>query len=369
MRFINKSECQFLTLLKYGLWGNVQNTSILDHDIDWAEISKIARSQTVTGIIFDAFELIPIKPDRATIARWVWDVKEIEDANIRINLAVVDIVSRFCIEGLEPILMKGQAVGQYYRKPLHRQPGDIDLYFPKGYEYANELMEGLNAAIGHEETTYHKSFSINDVEIENHSIFVDFYDKKNAKKWERVYGELFSKHMDIFQLKNREGEAFCVKTFTPQMNSIYLYLHLQHHLLQTGIGLRQVCDWACLWKDREKEIDKELFLKVVESLPIKRCMTALTWIMVNYLGLPYGVIPLDTTGKQAEKDGELLLRDILDSGNFGRSSGVMDGFVRNNHWNNIKNYALALKRMIKLRRLCPSEVDAYIKYWISDKLS
>lgn len=364
--FFSKAELQFLCTLQSGLWDKECNVEV---DVDWNKIKELAKTQTVQGIVFDGISLSQHKPDRPIYMKWLWAVKEVEEANSRLNAAVVEIVSRYHDAGLKPILIKGQTVGQNYRIPKHRQPGDIDLYFAEGYDKANELAESWHGSVGQEETLYHKSFTLNGIEIENHKTYVFFYNKQNRMAWDYVCHELLTDNEETFELRNQDGRIFKVRTFNPQMNAIYLYLHLQHHLLQTGVGLRQVCDWACLWKEREKDIDKELFLKIVEALPIKRCMSALTWIVVNHLGLPSGVIPLDTSGEQVRRDGELLLRDILDSGNFGRNSGVMDGFVRNRHWSNLKNYALALKRMIRLRRLCPSEVDAYIKYWISSKIA
>lgn len=366
---ISRDERQFLALLSAGL-GNETFDKELFVYVDWHRITSIAKSQTVLGIILDGLTSQNIvKPDRFTLMEWVGLQRAIEVENDRQNIAVADIVSKYKAAGLDPILLKGQSVAIYYDNPSHRQPGDIDLYFPDGYERANALAESWTSALKHEETIYHKSYTVKGIELENHKEYVLFYSKRNEERWGYVRNELLKVCTECLLLRSIKGEESLIKTFNPQMNAIYLYLHLQHHLLQTGIGLRQICDWACLWKKREKDIDKDLFLQIVDILPVKRCMTALTWIVVNYLGLDEGIIPLNIKTDIARKDGELLLRDILDSGNFGRSSGIMDGFVRNSHWNNLRNYTKALKRMIRLRHLCPSEVDAYIKYWILEKLN
>lgn len=366
---ISRDERQFLALLSAGL-GNETFDKELFVNVDWHNIASIAKSQTVLSIILDGLTSQNIvKPDRFTLIECIGLQRAIEVENDRQNFAVTDIVSKYKAAGLDPILLKGQSVAIYYDNPSHRQPGDIDLYFPDGYERANALAESWTGALKHEETIHHKSYTVKGIELENHKEYVLFYSKRNEERWGYVRNELLKVCTECLLLKSKNGEESCIKTFNPQMNAIYLYLHLQHHLLQTGIGLRQICDWVCLWKKREKDIDKDLFLQIVDILPVKRCMTALTWIVVNYLGLDEGIIPLNIKTDIARKDGELLLRDILDSGNFGRSSGIMDGFVRNSHWNNLRNYTKALKRMIRLRHLCPSEVDAYIKYWILEKLN
>lgn len=366
---ISRVERQFLALLSAGLGNEALDKEFLVN-VDWQRIASIAKSQTVLSIILDGLTTQKIlKPDRLTLMEWVGLQRAIEAENDRQNLAVTDVIKKYRAACLDPILLKGQSVAIYYDTPRHRQPGDIDLYLHDGYERANALAESWTGAVKHEETIYHKSYSVKGIELENHKEYVLFYSKHNEERWGYVRNELLKDCTESFLLRLNNGDESYIKTFNPQMNAIYLYLHLQHHLLQTGIGLRQICDWACLWKKREKDIDKDLFLKIVDILPIKRCMTALTWIVVNYLGLDEGIIPLDIKTDIARKDGEFLLRDILDSGNFGRSSGVMDGFVRNSHWNNLRNYTKALKRMMRLRHLCPSEVDAYICYWIKDKMN
>lgn len=368
MPFMDKDISAFFTLLRAGLWGQLENEQIFQSDVDWSKLMHVAWEQTCLGIVFDGLEYLQsCKPDRKLLTEWFMFVQRIEHSNSVQKCAIVSIISKYRDEKIEPILLKGQNVSQYYRNPKHRQGGDIDLYLKDAYDEANAIIESLPNAIGHEETIHHKSFSVSGQEIENHRCLVHFYNKKNQKAWAAVMTNC-TNITESAELSNSDGRTFTLTVLNPQMNAIYLYLHLQHHLLQTGIGLRQICDWACLWKKREKDIDKDLFLKIVDILPVKRCMTALTWIVVNYLGLDEGIIPLDIKADIARKDGEFLLRDILDSGNFGRSSGVMDGFVRNSHWNNLRNYSKALKRMMRLRHLCPSEVDAYICYWIKDKM-
>mgnify|MGYP004449236713 FL=1 len=154
----------------------------------------------------------------------------------------------------------------------------------------------------------------------------------------------------------------------PQLNVIYVFLHLQHHLLQIGTGLRQVCDWLCIWNAKKNEIDKELFLKCVNLLPIRRSMTALVWIAVNYMGFEDGIIPLNIHTRQAMRDGELLLSDILKMGNFGRVTDILEGFERVNHLHNLRAYALAFKRRLHLFKLCPSDGMTYPVVWVSNKL-
>ena len=361
---------QFFSLLRAGLWNSEVDRKEFEKSVNWNELLLMANEQTVSGIVFDGLQnLKGTKCDRATLMEWIGCAKKIENANQQLNLALAYLVYKYQEAGLNPIVLKGQAIAQYYKNPLHRLSGDIDLYFPNGYNKANDIIKSMPGAVVSEETIYHQSFCIANVCVENHYSYIHFYSKRNQRAWEEVLAMMDAENYEIQKFNGKNGRVVEMPVFSPQLNAIYIFLHILHHLLQTGIGLRQVCDWACLWKAKEHEIDKELFIKVVDMLPVKRSMTALTWIVENYLGLPKGTIPLDTTGKLACKDGEFLLNDIMRGGNFGRGFGFMDGFVRNRHLHNLRTYFSALKRMIKIRRLCPSEVDAYIKYWILEKLN
>ncbi len=365
----NRTISQFFSLLRAGLWNSTIDETIFEGVVDWKKILQLSHSQTVAPIVFDGIQgLVNTRCEKRALMEWISITQKIESRNNQLNKSLGYFVNTYRKVGLDPVVIKGQCIAKYYNNPRHRQPGDIDFYFSNGYEISNEIVAKLPNARESEATTYHKAFNIGGISIENHLRFVDFYSHKNKKTWDNVLGLLENNMYEIVKIEILDGEEIEVKTFSPQLNSIYLFLHLQHHLLQTGIGMRQVCDWACLWYAKEKKIDKELFLKVVDMLPIRRSMTALAWIVENYLGLPKGIIPLDTTSKQACKDGAFLLEDIMSGGNFGKDFGFMDGFKRNNHLNNIRTYISALKRMIKLRRLCPSEVDAYIIYYFKERL-
>ena len=94
----------------------------------------------------------------------------------------------------------------------------------------------------------------------------------------------------------------------------------------------------------------------------------MAYVAEEYLGLEKGIIPLDTSTKRAIKDGNMIIRDILDSGNFGHDTKIMDGFERNKHIKNLKTYFLAFIRQLRLLKLYPSEVLAYPFEWLKQKI-
>ncbi|MGM9739297.1 MAG: nucleotidyltransferase family protein [Candidatus Cryptobacteroides sp.] len=354
---------RFFSLLRAGLFKRSIDTNLFKEDVDWPSVMRLAEEQTVSAIIFDGVSQLPKEylPDKSVLMSWLGTIINIENNNRRLNQGIVDVVERYNVAGIFPVLLKGQGIGQYYPNPLHRNAGDIDLYFADGIDVPNKLASTWDGVTFHEATSHHVAFNWKEFVIENHNSFFSFYNSSNQKQWEKVKQLVPIGSNEYLRIENHS-----IPIPSPQMNALYIFLHLWHHCQQKGVGIRHVCDWLCLWKACEQNIDKQLFLETVDMLPIKRPMTAVAWIGENYLGFEPGIIPLDTNTKQARKDGDLLLKDILHMGNFGRSTDMMKGFQRGHHLNNLRTYVLAFKRQMGLFHLCPSEIIAYpIKWFIS----
>lgn len=356
----SRSTQQFLALLRSGLWGVSIDVSLFEENVDWSQIMRLAKEQTVLAVTFDGIEMLPksCRPSRNLLMSWFGLVSQIEKCNEVLNQRIVEVVGRYNAAGMFPVLLKGQGIGQYYRRPSHRNSGDIDLFFTEGIDAANKLTATWTGVTFQEATKHHVGFTWEGCVVENHLSYFEFYHPQNQKRWERV------KHLvPLIDRELLELGSFSISVPSPQMNALYIFLHLWHHFHQKGVGLRHVCDWICLWKACEGKIDKPLFVKTVKMLPIQRPMKAIVWIAENYLGLEKGVIPLNATTQQARRDGELLLADILRMGNFGRATDMMRGFKRGQHLNNLRSYVLALRRQMGLFWLCPSEMVAYPVEW------
>lgn len=330
--------------------------------VDWNAVYKMALRQTVVGVVYDGITLQPkeLMPSRALILKWYGSVMKIEQMNRQLNSVLWELTEKFAEADLYPVLLKGQGIGQYYREPLHRQSGDIDIICPGEYELANEVAASWDGVTFKEATIHHKGFEWHGVEVENHLMYAFYYSAKNQRSLEEFYQMVPLAGEERFA----EGEH-SILVPTPQMNVIYIFHHLLHHFLQVGVGLRQVCDWLCLVKARKSEIDMQIFEQSIDLLPIRRAMTALWYVGVRYLGMPADLLPLNIN--KAEKDGELLLRDILDMGNFGHDTDLWRSFSKGKHLHNMGAYAQALRRHARIYRLCPSEVRAYPISWLKSR--
>lgn len=95
-------------------------------------------------------------------------------------------------------------------------------------------------------------------------------------------------------------------------NSVQQLLHIYHHLFDGGIGLRQVLDYYFVLTHLGTE-NKVGVLKVLKSVGVERFAQALMYVEKVVFGLDNSYLLCEPS----EMDGEYLLSEIMESGNFG----------------------------------------------------
>lgn len=101
---------------------------------------------------------------------------------------------------------------------------------------------------------------------------------------------------------------------TIAFNLVHQMVHTYHHFITEGVGLRQLMDYYFVIQASNLE-DINKCQKMVESLGLNRFASALMWVIKTiFVGhdndnfFPW---------RPCEKDGRMLLEEILKSGNFG----------------------------------------------------
>lgn len=279
-RFLTLTDRQLLTLLRAALIGTSTDKDAFEKNTDWEAIRMSAHRQTVAALAFDAVERLPdeLRPRKEILLPWYGFVQKVEQENKRLENVLAEAVGRYHKAGLHPILLKGQGLARLYPNPMRRQPGDIDLFFGDDYERANREAENWENVRFHPETTYHRSFDWRGVTIENHLRYVDFYHPSNRRAWRKI-----EQAVPLLGNEKFTWENGSIPVPAPQMNALYVLLHLLHHFFQVGIGLRQLCDWVCLLRTRQKEIDMRLLRECTDALHVTRAATALARIAEDTL--------------------------------------------------------------------------------------
>ena len=109
-----------------------------------------------------------------------------------------------------------------------------------------------------------------------------------------------------------------------EMNLVYQMNHVYRHLIDEGVGLRQIVDYYFLlryYNEHESpSLDQKLSInKAIENLGMKRFAGALMYVLRELLGMPENYLLCAAI----EKDGTFLMNEILMSGNFGHGDPRM----------------------------------------------
>ena len=337
----------FLALLRSGLWGRDPLAEGFQRlsDEQWNMVFRLSGRQTVTGIVFDGICRLPedLQPSPAIFAPWVVAVDRIERSNERMNDVLKSLVKLFADNGLNPVLQKGQGVAALYPEPLHRECGDIDLYFPEGLSLrqaqrpdnvaqrpsaesaeASEMTENGKAAElvrnrGAKVETMpdgSQNYEWEGIEIEQHPTIVDLCSPR-TRKW---LGELDD---DPGFIPSTLADGLLVPS--PELNALLLNSHILKHTLGKGIGLRQMCDLAMVYHQISgaagcDEYGERIF-RLYRRGRILKWSSLLHSFLVDIIGLRKEELPYS----ERDVSPEPLLRIVEEGGNFGQYRGEDSG--------------------------------------------
>ena len=147
-----------------------------------------------------------------------------------------------------------------YPNPNSRTPGDIDIWVEGGDKRVISFVRSISP---HEKACYHhiEFPSYKGVEVEVHyrpSFLLCFWhNRKLQKYYERVKEEQFSHQVML-------GEQGEIAIPTAEFNLIFQLTHIFSHLMNEGIGLRQLVDYYYVLCDFYKVYQKSS--KITPSL-------------------------------------------------------------------------------------------------------
>lgn len=320
-----------LALLRAGLWEREpENLSCFPlSDESWENVFRLARQQTVTGLIFVGLQYLAdrFSPPETLLIRWAAEADAIERKNRKMNMALEELYALFRKKGLEPVLQKGQGVARFYARPWARECGDVDFYFPdcRAWETARACLR-----LGNIETKKQAdrgiSYRWKGVDVEHHRQLLDLYNpflQGFANRLERQKGYQFITLSAVSKVGVTVPSSF--------LELLLLNLHILKHALGRGIGLRQLCDMARACHQLHEEVDSQEMKTVCQRLGLAKWSPLLHAFLVDSLGLPIGCLPYQETASTAQPLNDIIWR----GGNFGHYDAGLerkaDGWQRKWH--------------------------------------
>ena len=232
-------------------------------ETDWKELYAIAKKQCLVGVLFDGIKKLPaehVGMEKELLLQWMAESQMLEKANVRLNDAVIQVSEWFRKKGFRTCILKGQGNALMYPNPYSRTPGDIDIWVEGGDKRVISFVRSISP---HEKACYHhiEFPSYKGVEVEVHyrpSFLLCFWhNRKLQEYYERVKEEQFSHRVMLV----KQGE---IAIPTVEFNLIFQLTHIYAHLMNEGIGLRQLLDYYYVLCDFYKVYQKSS--KITPSL-------------------------------------------------------------------------------------------------------
>lgn len=279
---------------------------------EWGKIYAEAQRQAVIGIAVDGIDGLPQeqRPEQMMILEWIGAAEMVRQRNSVLNKRSVEIQEVFAKAGYRSCILKGQGNALMYPNPYSRMPGDIDIWVEGDRHTINKFVDSLvtEAHKGYKDVAFH----YNDVEVEAH-IFPTYLNSYSKNKHLQQYieehkGEQFANFVELYG-----GSKICVPMV--DFNVIYQMCHLYHHFFCEGIGLRHFIDYYYLLKRLQPTDEGKWANDLFRQLRMTRFVAGVMWVEKEVLGITEDCL----IGEVDEKTGRLILKEILEYGNFNKA--------------------------------------------------
>ena len=346
---IDKDTSLLFSLLRFALWHSKNEFPLELSEEESLRMLTSASKQAVTGLMADALIQNDVQMPQRCVFEIIGTLEQIKNQNKIVNQGVIELHNLMEEAGINYSVMKGQAVAVYYPETLYRQAGDIDYYcapkdFDRSLAVVKEMWKVKPEIHGSEK---HADYDYQGNRYEPHYILTDLHNKKNNTYLKKLVEDDLGAEVDI--------QGARVKTFSPTLHALYIFLHLYFHLVEVGVGLRQICDLAMILKE---DVDVLLLRTYLESLGMRRAFAACSSILVDYLGMDAKYLPYEIDAKD-RKYGRRMLGVILYRGNMGH-------YNKRNGWSGfghqVESAFIKISHFVKFFWLSPG----YHIGWIRD---
>lgn len=271
-------------------------------DTDWTDVIAEAKAQAVTGLISS---IIPLHDHSE---------EQCKANYLRVMYEQDRLVKLLDAAGVPCVVLKGSAAAIYYPQPYLRSMGDVDILVQRdrfietsallkknGYVYlSGEEISDQSAKLPR-----HISFLKNGIVIELHHHFSSpGYDIDEILE------------TAILKRNNHDLTGYRFPMLPDVENGLVLIGHINQHLKENGLGLRQIIDWMMyLHSVCENESWEKDFVRVAQQSGLLRIAAYITRMCNDYLGLPeLFCMCRDVDGDLSEE----LLSILLTDGNLGK---------------------------------------------------
>lgn len=247
----------------------------------------------VSGVPAGVFDIVERFAVRSTI---------LSDRMAKVQSEILDEMAK---GNVKTAVLKGTSVAAFYRHPEVRMTGDIDILVR---ESDMKTCGGILLSMGFEkthETEMHDCYKKKGVSVEVHRAVSRFPATEKGQ-----YALRFMKcALDSTDSHAMGGYVFPMLGKPHHM--VALLSHMERHMGASGIGLRQMCDWAVAVNNVKPEETDEI-VRELKNCGLYVFACALTGVAEKFLGLP----ECAWMERVSEELIDETMEEILSAGNF-----------------------------------------------------
>lgn len=324
---MNGVQETYLALLKAAIWGGELTDEWVNglRDERVNEVIQLAAFQGTGPLVYD--QLLKAK-DVEIPATFRMQMKQQCLCSMQQQQAMMPILEKAWMALIEaninPVLLKGFALAQYYPQPYLRQWGDIDLYvgqknYHKGCEVLREVFPNATHPEEEKEEFKHFNFEFGNTMLEMHRISMEFAHPRDRRYYEQLEEECLTKDGPSYEV-----EGLSITTPEDTFNVFFVFLHAWHHFEGTGMNIKQLCDIAVLLHAKRDVLDRGRLKEMLTKLHVVEVWLLIMYIIVQHLGLLQEEAPFYT--EQCKQRAEMLFERILEEGSSrSRTHVVIEG--------------------------------------------
>lgn len=304
---MTKEQSFLIELLKTSV--NNEKLVCVPDDIDWKELAIEAHAQAVALLVFDQTSSIKDKIPKDIYDKWFKFSLGLMSKYSRISKSQKELVGLLEKENLPYCIIKGESAAAYYPKPSLRALGDVDfLISPTHKEKIKTLLIENGFEASHEHHPCHVVFTKPDSHLEMHFEVAGIPEGEIGDKIRSFLRDTVNNTL----IKNLGNGDFRVAE--GKYHAVILLLHMQHHMLGEGIGLRHLLDWGnFVSKTVDAPFWNDELIPFLKDVGLYTYMSTVTCVCNKYLGT--------AKPEWCEAEDEIcseIIEDVLQGGNFGK---------------------------------------------------
>ena len=271
-----------------------------------------------------------------------------------LNNTLILVVTELRRHGIDPVLLKGQGIARYYPVPELRQCGDIDLYVGlENGEKVHDLLSSVAEKIDDRVLIHHgKHYHVTmpgGVEVEVHRYTDNHLTRKLEDTYQAASAKGTTEGLVVYDFAGTP-----VNTPADEFNAFFIFNHLFHHFLTSGIGLRQFSDWMMFLHTRKGKLDLEYLHKLLTDMEMLMPWQAFGCVLVDDLGMPEDEFPFFDRVQEGKTD--KILSRVLKEGNFGKERRVYKNRGTNYLLNKTRSFFGHIGKSADLVTVFPKQV-------------